>query len=377
VSTVPLPPKRLLFLVTEMFAAGGIQRFNQTMLAAYGECQVTCRVISLHDGPESGAAAASYPNIAVSGYSGNRALFALGVLRALWGSRFDRVMIGHINLLGLAVAVLGLKFLKRDTPVVLVAHGIEVWSGIGRLRRIVLSRTRTILCVSRYTRQRILDQVPHIRPERLVVFPNALAETWRTVTRGEPAEIMPQRFILSVSRLEKGDRYKGIVTVIEALSMLADDGMHYCVVGRGNDLPFLQQVAVRCGVQQRVHFLSDTTDAELSAYYEKCSAFVLPSGNEGFGIVFLEAMYFGAPVIAAREKGALDVIRNEETGLLVRFGDCIAVKDAIERLESDFGLRERLRAAAREAVVERGRFTFARFAERCADILELNCAHMI
>jgi glycosyltransferase involved in cell wall biosynthesis len=376
-NAVPSPPKRLLFLTTEVFANGGIQRFNQTMIAAYGGCHVTCRVLSLNDGRGRSTTAASYANTTVTGFSGRRALFALGVARALWASHFDWVLIGHINLLGLVVAALTLKLFKRDTPIVLIAHGIEVWTGVGRLRRFALSRTRKILCVSRYTRQRILDQAPRILPERLIVYPNALAETWRTTTRDEPLQRMPDRFILSVTRLEKGDRYKGIVTVIEALSMLNDDGMHYCIVGRGDDLSFLQQVAVRCGVRHRVHFMRDAKDAELIAYYEQCAAFVLPSGNEGFGIVFLEAMYFGAPVIAARKKGALDVIRDEETGLLVRFGDCIAVKNAIERLESDFGLRERLRAAARATVVERGPFTFAHFTERCADVFELQRAQAI
>ena len=365
-------PKRLLFLATQVFADGGIQRFNQTLLAAYAGCRVTCHVLSLNDSRDAAPAAASYPNIQVSGFSGDRRSFSLSIARALWGSRYDWVLIGHINFLGLAVAILALKFFKRDTPVALIAHGIEAWSGIGRLRRFALSRTRMILCVSRYTRRRILDQAPRMRPERLIVFPNALSETWRTAARDEPSRGLPDRFILSVTRLEKGDRYKGIVTVIEALGMLADDTMHYCIIGRGDDSTFLRQVARRCGVEHRVHFLPAVRDAELIAYYEKCAAFVLPSGKEGFGIVFLEAMYFGAPVIGAKEKGALDVIRDEVTGLLVRFGDSVAVKDAIERLEGDCELRERLCAAGRETVVERGSFTFARFAERCADVFELS-----
>jgi glycosyltransferase involved in cell wall biosynthesis len=360
-----------LLLTTEIFANGGIQRFNQTVLAAYGGCDVTCRVLSLNDDPRSAAGAVSYPNITVSGFSGRRGQFSLGVLRAVWGSRFDWVLVGHINFLGFAVAALALKFFRRNTPIALFAHGIEVWSGIGYLRRLALSRTRKILCVSRYTRRRILDQVPRIPQERLVLFPNALSESWRSAARDEPAQPVPNRFILSVTRLEKSDRYKGIVTVIEALCMLSDEGMHYCVIGSGNDSSFLQQVAKRCGVRHRVHFLPGTKDAELISYYERCAAFVLPSGREGFGIVFLEAMYFGAPVIAAKEKGALDVVRDQETGLLVRFGDCLALKDAIERLGADLELRERLRVAARATVNGRGPFTFARFAERCADVLEL------
>jgi len=370
----PAPPKRLLLLTTEIFANGGIQRFNQTMLAVYGGRHVTCRVLSLKDTPASAAAAVSYPNITASGFAGRRGRFLLAVLRALWLSRFDWVLVGHINFLGLVAAALALKIRQRDTHIALFAHGIEVWSGIGRLRRLALSRTQKILCVSRYTRRRILDQAPRIPPQRLVVFPNALSETWRSAAPDEPAQPVPNRFILSVTRLERSDRYKGIVSVIEALSMLADEGMHYCVIGCGDDLPFLQQVAARCGVSHRVHFLGAAKDAELISYYEKCAAFVLPSGGEGFGIVFLEAMYFGAPVIAAGQKGALDVVIDQETGLLVRFGDCIALKDAIERLGADLELRERLRVAGRTTVTGRGAFTYARFAERCAEVFELGDA---
>jgi glycosyltransferase involved in cell wall biosynthesis len=102
---------------------------------------------------------------------------------------------------------------------------------------------------------------------------------------------------------------------------------------------------------------------------------VLPSGKEGFGIVFLEAMYFGAPVIAASEKGALDVIRDGETGLLVRFGDSIALKKAIERLRDDAALRERLRERGRATVIGDGEFTFRRFSIRTADIFSPTRQH--
>ena len=363
--------KRVLFLLTEVFANGGIQRFNRTMLAASGLCNISCRVLTLHDQPTSIDTVARYPNITVIGFSGDRIGFAIAAARALWRADYDWVLIGHINFLSLAVGALALKISKTNTPVVLIAHGIEVWSRIGRVRAYALARARKILCVSRYTRQRILEQAPRLRPERLTVFPNALSETWRNAVGVTADRELPERFILSVTRLEKGDRYKGIVTVIEALSMLEDDSMHYCVIGQGNDLSFLQRVAERSGVQHRVHFLRGVTDAELITLYSRCTAFVLPSGKEGFGIVFLEAMYFGAPVIAAAEKGALDVIQHGETGLLVRFGDTVALKMAIERLEKNPELRKHLGAAGLASVTESGPFTFSRFTERYAAALEV------
>jgi phosphatidylinositol alpha-1,6-mannosyltransferase len=168
-----------------------------------------------------------------------------------------------------------------------------------------------------------------------------------------------------VTRLEPGDRYKGVATVIEAFSMLSDAEVHYLIVGHGRDADFLRAMAARFGVADRVHFVRGVSDAELIGLYRRCEAFVLPSGKEGFGIVFLEAMFFGAPVIAAREKGAVDVVRDGETGIAVPFGDVIAVKRAIERLAADSVLRERLRANGLSLVTDEGPFTFASFARRC------------
>jgi glycosyltransferase involved in cell wall biosynthesis len=140
-------------------------------------------------------------------------------------------------------------------------------------------------------------------------------------------------------------------------------------------MAFLRLVAARCGVAQRVHFLQGISDAQLVKMYSQCKAFVLPSGKEGFGIVFLEAMYFGAPVIAAAEKGALDVVKDGDTGLLVRFGDSMSIKRAIDRLSGDAALREHLRERGRSTVVGDGEFTFAHFTRRTATIFSPNEKH--
>jgi glycosyltransferase involved in cell wall biosynthesis len=291
-------------------------------------------------------------------------------MRAVWSRKYDWVLIGHINLLTLVMAVIATQPLMRARTV-LIAHGIEVWYRIPRMRRQALRRVDSILCVSAYTRSRVLDQTPGLPPERLKIFPNALGDTWTQASPSALPRSLPQRYILSVTRLEVGDRYKGIVSVIEALSMTEDASLQYIIVGEGSDRPFLQWVAARFNVGERVHFWSGVTDPELTGLYTRCQAFVLPSGKEGFGIVFLEAMFFGAPVIAAAEKGALDVVRDNETGLLVPFGDCIALKRAVDRICSDDVLRERLRKAGRSTVTGDGAFTFARFVERSAQVLEI------
>lgn len=365
--------RRILLLFTEVFANGGIQRFNRTLLAALTELGMQCDVLSMHDTAATIASQSLPASVRVRGFNGNRLSFALATLRATCLGQHKWLMIGHINLLTLSIAaVAGRPFHSPRT--LLIAHGIEVWYRIQRLRRLALGRVTRILCVSRYTRLRVLQQAPRLDPRRLSIFPNALGETWGHTIGNAPMTALPARFILSVTRLAKGDRYKGVVSVIEALPMVEDQSLQYMVVGQGKDRDFLQQVARRCGVGNRVHFLSAVSDAELVNLYARCVAFVLPSGKEGFGIVFLEAMYFNAPVIAAAEKGALDVIRDEETGLLVRFGDVSAIRLAIERLIGDPALCSRLRLAGRASVSNGGAFTFASFVDRAAAIFRLAAA---
>jgi phosphatidyl-myo-inositol dimannoside synthase len=368
----PAREPRLLLLFTEVFANGGIQRFNKTFLAALMELNVRCDVLSMHDSRQSIERQPLHRNVQVTGFCGSRLQFSIATIRAVWGGRYDWVVIGHINLVSLTITALAANPFRPRS--IVIAHGIEVWYGISRARERALARVSKLLCVSDYTRRRILEQVPSLQAERLKIFPNALGETWAGLRHMPTPRRLPQRFLLSVTRLQKGDRYKGVVTVIEALSMLEDASLQYIVVGHGADLAFLKRVALHLGVQDRVHFLNDVADHELINLYEQCEAFVLPSGKEGFGIVFLEAMFFGAPVIAAAEKGALDVVRDGETGLLVRFGDSIALKRAIERVSSDAALCERLRQAGRATVVADGAFTFTRFVERTAQVLEISGA---
>jgi glycosyltransferase involved in cell wall biosynthesis len=373
---MPPSPKapRALLLLTEVFANGGIQRFNQTLLSALIELHVQCEVLSLHDTPASIASQNLPPTVRATGYSGRRPRFSLAIARAACARRYDWVLIGHVNLVSMTVATLGaMPWVRART--LLIAHGIEVWYRIGWARKVALGRLSRILCVSSYTRERILAQVPWLDPARLLVFPNALGQTWSN-RPAQPSRPTPvgARFILSVTRLHPGDRYKGVITVLEALSMLEDRDLEYVIVGQGSDRPFLQGVAMRLGIAHRVHFLSGVGDQELVDLYGRCQAFVLPSGKEGFGIVFLEAMFFGAPVIAAAEKGALDVIKNGESGLLVRFGDTLGLKRAIERLAGDDILRDHLREVGRSLVSAGGPFTYRRFVDRSAAALDIHPA---
>jgi glycosyltransferase involved in cell wall biosynthesis len=86
----------------------------------------------------------------------------------------------------------------------------------------------------------------------------------------------------------------------------------------------------------------------LLGLYGRAAVVACPSHREGYGVVCAEAMAYGRPVVASAVGGLLDLVVDGETGLLVRPGDIPALRDALERLLGDAGLRSRLGAAARK-----------------------------
>lgn len=160
--------------------------------------------------------------------------------------------------------------------------------------------------------------------------------------------------ILSVGRLVPR---KGFDRVISALPKLLAEGVdvHYLVCGRGSLLPELQALAQSLNVAHRVHFAGFVPDERLAHYYATCDLFSLityfdkkAASIEGFGIVYLEAGYFGKPVIAARVGGVTDAVKHDETGWLVNPDSSQEIAQILLRLCQDQSLRERLGRRGRD-----------------------------
>ncbi|NEQ85069.1 MAG: glycosyltransferase family 4 protein [Moorea sp. SIO2I5] len=160
--------------------------------------------------------------------------------------------------------------------------------------------------------------------------------------------------ILSVGRLVPR---KGFARVIEYLPQLLKENLdvHYLVCGRGPMLSELKELASQLAVDKRVHFAGFVSDQQLAAYYSTCDIFSLltffntkAASIEGFGIVYLEAGYFGKPVIASRVGGVVDAVRHQETGLLVNPESSEETFQALLQLCQDQELRERLGQKGRQ-----------------------------
>ncbi len=154
--------------------------------------------------------------------------------------------------------------------------------------------------------------------------------------------------LLSVGRLVKR---KGCDRVIQQIPYLHKNNLdvHYIICGRGSMETELKNLAAQMGVSERVHFAGFVPDQSLAGYYAACEIFTLLTffnGNaasiEGFGIVYVEAGFFGKPVLATRIGGVTDAVKDGVNGLLVDPEDQEGTSKVLLQLCQDKLLREQL-----------------------------------
>jgi phosphatidyl-myo-inositol dimannoside synthase len=274
------------------------------------------------------------------------------------GMASDKIICGHIGQLPLAWMV---SKLRPKLSYYLVAHGIEVWRPFSFIERRALKGARCIFCVSEYTRQQLLRHCP-LPAVKTAVLHNALDPYLDPNSQAAPRSGPP--VILSISRLSLADSYKGIGHLISAMPTVRASipDVRLRVVGRGDGLRSLQELAQRLQLERAVVFAGFRSDLELKGEFENCWLFALPSEKEGFGLVFLEAMAHGRPSLGARSGGVPEVI-TENTGLLVEYGDVPGIASAIvAALKREWSV---------EPLLERARmFSFPIFKDRLASLLK-------
>ncbi|HEY7462750.1 MAG TPA: glycosyltransferase family 4 protein [Gemmatimonadota bacterium] len=158
------------------------------------------------------------------------------------------------------------------------------------------------------------------------------------------------RVVGGVGRLGEQKAFHVLLDAVPRL-LAAEPRTRVLIVGDGPQRAALEARARRLGVDRAVTFTGYLADP-LPAY-RAFDVFVLPSVDEGFGIVFLEAMAMGVPVIGTRVVGSVDAVEDGVTGLLVPSGDPAALGEAVQRVLSDAELARRLATAAAARVRER------------------------
>lgn len=159
-----------------------------------------------------------------------------------------------------------------------------------------------------------------------------------------------ESMLLFVGRIEP---LKGIDTLIEAIAHMRQTGLHVCLSVIGGDpgaspetinseMSRLQSLREQYGLTDMVAFLGQRGQATLPYYYSAAEAVVVPSHYESFGMVALEAMACGTPVVASQVGGLAFLVQDGVTGFTVPVDEPLALADRLTQLINDRSLKQRM-----------------------------------
>jgi phosphatidylinositol alpha-1,6-mannosyltransferase len=218
--------------------------------------------------------------------------------------------------LGAAIA----RFL--GLPLWLQLHGVEAWEPISRTQTWAVKRAVLITAVSRYTRRRFLRYAA-VDSSRVRVLPNTVDGSFAPGPKPEYLtlrhDLRDKKVLLTIGRLAGDEGRKGHDKVIQALPAVtvACPDLAYLIVGTGDDRTRLRALAEQLGVGKNVLFVGMVEAHELADYYRLADLFVMPSTQEGFGIVFLEAAACGLKSIGGNRDGCTDALADGAIGITI------------------------------------------------------------
>jgi phosphatidyl-myo-inositol dimannoside synthase len=277
-----------------------------------------------------------------------------------------KVFAFHLSLTPIAWA-LSRRF---GCPFEIFLHGVEAWrTRLPPQVSYLLPQCAGFASNSEFTWSRFCEIHPEYAHKQNRIVSLGLNQEFLDAVSLTPRNEESKGFLLSVMRFEED--YKGIATLLEAVKAVQSrhPRIRLKCVGDGPLRATAQKQARDLGLGDVVVFEGKISDEELVRLYQECSAFVMLSEGEGFGIVYLEAMYFGKPCIATQADAAKEIVLENQTGFCVPPRNASATADTILKVIEDNQLRTRLGAAGRELVQRR--HTPEKFRERLMEFMRL------
>jgi glycosyltransferase involved in cell wall biosynthesis len=235
--------------------------------------------------------------------------------------------------------------LRNERGVVRMLLGVQA-----RWERRNTERADRVIVPSRYSAA-VAEAVYRVPPARIAVVPEPidLAEWRRRFTLVGPGPDRERPTVLTVARLYPRKRVDDLLEAAALLRQRIPD-VQVRIVGDGPEASRLRALHHRLGLGETAVLLGHVDRAALALEYSRARCFCLPTVQEGFGLVFAEAMAAGLPVVACRAAAVPEVVHDGETGLLVPPRSPAAIAAALERMLEDDGMRKEMGMAGRRRV---------------------------
>lgn len=331
-------PKKVLFLNLKAFSfTGGIEKFNRAFLKALSDLENEGKLVAdAYSAYDTTADPKYFPQSRYRGFSGAKLQFLKTSITA--AATYDTIILGHINL---AVAGFCIKKLFPAKEIILITHGIEIWAKLSGIKDRLIRKADRVLAVSNFTRDRII-QIHGLSSTKISVFHNTIDPYFAYPNDfSKPAHLMKRYHldandpvILTLTRLAHSEKYKGYDKVISILPQLKDKfkGLVYILAGKPDEIENkrIRSLINNSGESETVVLTGFVKDEEVTDHFLLADAFIMPSRKEGFGIVFIEAMACGLPVIGGNKDGSVDALRQGELGMLIDPDSETEILDALE-----------------------------------------------
>lgn len=270
------------------------------------------------------------------------------------------------------LALLVKVILRSTLPVVVTSHGGDLYglrgNWLAKIKQWVLCRADCVTVVSQAMRHDVMHMTQGQVDSQVVSMGVDLQGTFTpsSVERRRPFSL------LFVGRLVEK---KGLPVLLRAMQVLRPEypEMRLTVVGDGPDRQELEQLAKLLGIYNAVEFVGRQKNEGLVHYYRTASVFVLPSivasdgDQEGLGLVTVEAMGCGCPVVASDLPAVRDVVEHQVNGLLFDAGNPLSLVVALRLILSDEPLAATLSESGRQSVL--AKYDWSRIAKRYEAIL--------
>ncbi len=342
---------RVIVLTPNLCGPDGISRLARLVTDTFDHATV----LALHE-PES---VTRLGPATVRGAGGQSWRFVAAALRlAASADRRTRVIVTHLQLAPAALALAA-----RGASVITILCGVEAWRPVSWLQGTALDRAARLMAISHFTRDGFQKANPRFAGHAVDVCHLGI----EPVAGADHAPAGPPSALI-VGRMAVDERYKGHDPLLDVWREVtaAVPGASLRIVGEGDDRIRLEQKAASLALGDRVIFLGRLDDEAVRREYERCTAFVMPSRDEGFGFVFVEAMRAARACVGSRGAAA-EIIADGETGWLVEPGDRAQLVDRVVRVLRDRPATAAMGARGRARFLQQ--FTDERFRDRFRALL--------
>jgi len=246
-------------------------------------------------------------------------------------------------------------------------HGIEAWRPLSPDQARVLEEASAVLVNSQYTAGRIQAAHPWMPPMTVCAL---TVESVPDAPTGPHDRPWGDEAVVVVGRMAAAERYKGHDELLAAWPrvLAARPAAKLVFVGEGDDRGRLEAKAKDLGVGASLVTTGFLSDADLDRAYRRAAVFAMPSRNEGFGLVYLEAMMRERPCIGSRFDAAAEIIEDDVTGFLVDQDDAGALAARVVDLLADPGRRLAMGQRGRQRAI--AQFGYSQFRGRVRAALD-------